>query len=30
MGPCHHGIARPRIRDVRTASSVKGSFEYIE
>ena len=30
MGPYHHGMARPRVRDVKMASTAKGSGEYIE
>jgi hypothetical protein len=30
MGPCHHGMARPRVADGGTASNMEGSFEYIE
>jgi hypothetical protein len=29
-GPCHHALARPRVVDGGTASSMEGSCEYIE
>ena len=29
MGSCHHGMARPRVADGGTASSIEGSCEYI-
>ena len=30
VGPCHHGMARPRFADGGTASNMDGSCEYIE
>ena len=27
MGPCHHGMARPQVEDVGTASNMDGSCE---
>jgi len=30
VGPCHHGMARPQVEDVGTASNMEGSCEYIE
>jgi len=30
VGSCHHGVARPRVSDGRTASRIEGSCEYIE
>ena len=30
VGPCHHGMARPQVADRGTASSMEGSYEYIE
>ena len=30
VGPCHHGMARPRVADGGTASNMEGSCEYIE
>jgi len=30
VGSCHHGMARPRVADGGTASSIEDSCEYIE
>jgi hypothetical protein len=30
VGPCHHGMARPRVADGGTASNIEGSCKYIE
>jgi hypothetical protein len=30
MGPCHRGMAHPRVADGGTASNVEVSCEYIE
>ena len=27
VGPCHHGMARPRVADGGSASNIEGSFE---
>ena len=27
VGPCHHGMARPRVADGETASNMEGSCE---
>jgi hypothetical protein len=30
VGPCQHGMAHPQVADGGTASSMEGSYEYIE
>lgn len=30
VGPRHHGMARPQVADVGTASNMENSCEYIE
>ena len=30
VGPCHHGMARPRVADGGTASNMEGSYEWNE
>jgi hypothetical protein len=30
VGPCHHGMVHPQFVDGGTASSMEGSYEYIE
>ena len=30
VGPCHHGMGCSQVADGETASTMEGSFEYVE